>query len=150
MHSLLFSLPGSCIPLHNFRHGIQLFAIDCVDFNPEFCHIDTLSDLAMLVVDLEMHFLTDWLKAKSCACPLEQEGESLTAYFLDSYLREMQEDRNKWDTLLEYYMTEKSMICAYVSILYDERPIIGKKYLEVAYIHAKRLEKMLMQSASKN
>jgi len=22
MHSLLFSLPGSCIPLHNFRHGI--------------------------------------------------------------------------------------------------------------------------------
>jgi hypothetical protein len=103
-----------------------------------------------LVVDLEMHFLTDWLKAKSCACPLEQEGESLTAYFLDSYLREMQEDRNKWDTLLEYYMTEKSMICAYVSILYDERPIIGKKYLEVAYIHAKRLEKMLMQSASKN
>src|SRR5205823_4876570 len=26
----------------------QLFAIDCIDFNPEFCHIDMLSDVAML------------------------------------------------------------------------------------------------------
>jgi aminoglycoside phosphotransferase family enzyme len=127
----------------------QLFAIDCVDFNPEFCHIDTLSDLAMLVIDLEMHFWTDWLKAKSFSNVQEQEGESLTVYFLDCYLKEMQEDRDKWDPLLEYYMTEKSMVCAYVSILYDERPLIGKKYLEVAYIHAQRLEKMLKQSTSK-
>lgn len=127
----------------------QLFAIDCVDFNPEFCHIDTLSDLAMLVIDLEMHFLTDWLKLDFCSNWQGQEGECLTMYFLDCYFREMHEDKDKWGSILEYYMTEKSMVCAYVSILYDERPLIGKKYLEVAYIHAQRLEKMLKQSASK-
>lgn len=119
----------------------QFFPIDCIDFNPEFCHIDTLSDLAMLVIDLERHFLTDLLKVKTGSSKKEQEGTSLIRYFLDCYLCEMAEDGEKWDPLLEYYMTEKSMVCAYVSILYDERPLIGKKYLEVAYIHAQRLEK---------
>jgi aminoglycoside phosphotransferase family enzyme len=126
----------------------QLFAIDCIDFNPEFCHIDTLSDVAMLAIDLEMLLLTDWLKAKTGSSKQEQEGKSLIGYFLDCYLREMAEDGEKWNPLLEYYMTEKSMVCAYVSILYDERPFIGKKYLEVALSHAQKLEKMLTHSDS--
>ena len=125
----------------------QLFAIDCIDFNPEFCHIDMLSDVAMLAIDLEMHLLTDWLKANSSSN--EKDGKSLIEYFLDCYLREMAEDGEKWNPLLEYYMTEKSMVCAYVSILYDERPYIGKKYLEVAHIHAQQLENLLKQSALK-
>ncbi len=96
----------------------------------------------MLAIDLEMH-LSDWLKMSSN----RQEGEALTRYFLKCYLGEMKEDSEEnsrvlW-SLLEYYMTEKSMVCAYVSILYDERPVIGKKYLEVALAHAQRLEKML-------
>ncbi len=124
------------------KYPRQLLALDCVDFNPEFCHIDTLSDVAMLAIDLEMH-LSDWLKMSSN----RQEGEALTRYFLKCYLGEMKEDSEEnsrvlW-SLLEYYMTEKSMVCAYVSILYDERPVIGKKYLEVALAHAQRLEKML-------
>lgn len=119
----------------------QLFAIDCIDFNPEFCHIDTLSDIAMLAIDLEVLLLTDWLKANGSLN--EQDGESPIEYFLDCYLREMEQDGEKCYPLLEYYMTEKSMVCAYVSILYDERPEIGKKYLEVALSHAQKLEKML-------
>jgi hypothetical protein len=63
----------------------------------------------------------------------EKEGESLTTFFLDCYLREMHEDKDKWDPLLEYYITEKSMVCVFVSILYDEQLLIGKKYLEVAF-----------------
>jgi aminoglycoside phosphotransferase family enzyme len=126
----------------------QLFPIDCIDFNPEFCHIDTLSDLAMLVINLEMYFSTNWLKVNNGSDRQKQEGESLIRYFLDCYLREVPEDREKWNPLLEYYMTEKSMVCTYVSILYDERPIIGKKYLEVALVHAHRLEKMLKESDS--
>ena len=119
----------------------QVFAIDCIDFNPEFCHIDTLSDIAMLVIDLELLLLTDWLKDTSSSN--ERDGESLIRYFLDFYLHEMKEDREKWNPLLEFYMTEKSMVCAYVSILFDERPLIGKKYLEVAFNHARRLRKMI-------
>jgi aminoglycoside phosphotransferase family enzyme len=32
----------------------QFVALDCIDFNLDFCNIDTLSDVAMLAVDLEM------------------------------------------------------------------------------------------------
>jgi len=126
----------------------QVFAIDCIDFNPEFCHIDTLSDIAMLVIDLELLLLTDWLTDTSNSN--ERDGESLIRYFLDCYLCEMREDREKWNPLLEYYMTEKAMVCAYVSILYDERPIIGKKYLEVALNHAQRLNTLLEQPDAPN
>ncbi len=102
-----------------------------------------VSDIAMLAIDLEMHLLNDCPKVKTNSSKQEQDGKSLIKYFLNCYLHEMQEDSNKWNTLLEYYMTEKSMVCAFVSILFDKRPIIGKKYLEVAYGHATNLEKML-------
>jgi aminoglycoside phosphotransferase family enzyme len=135
-------------PAKSYFFGLKkrpqyLIALDCIDFNPEFCHIDTLSDLAMLIIDLELH-LSNWLKTSYN----NQNGQDLTQHFLACYLHEMQEDIDKADPLLEYYMTEKSMVCAYVSILYDKRLIIGKKYLEVALSHAQKLEKMLMQPNS--
>jgi aminoglycoside phosphotransferase family enzyme len=127
----------------------RLIALDCVDFNPEFCHIDTLSDVAMLAIDLEMHLSRDWLDVNECSKMQKQEGERLARNFLDFYLCEMQEDSEKWGPLLEYYMTEKSMVCAYVSILFDKNPLNSKKYLEVAFVHAQRLEAMLIHSTSK-
>jgi len=45
--------------------------------------------------------------------------------------------------LLEYYMTEKAMICAFMSILYDQLPTLGEKYLDVAFAHAQRLQRKL-------
>lgn len=133
-------------PAKSYFFGLKkrpqyLIALDCVDFNPEFCHIDTLSDLAMLTIDLELH-LYNWLNKS-----FNRESErDLTQHFLNCYFHEMQEDRDKSDLLLEYYMTEKSMVCSYVSILYDQRSVIGKKYLEVALSHAQKLEKMLTHS----
>jgi hypothetical protein len=49
-------------------------------------------------------------------------------------------------------MTEKSMICAYMCILFDGQPSLGEKYLEVALNHAQELKKLLtpMISSSKN
>jgi|GEM_PF-1412021 len=122
------------------KHPQRLIALDCVDFNPNFCHIDTLSDIAMLTIDLEM-YISNWFKMYSN----RQEGEELelAQYFLAYYLREMQEDNGKWNPLLEYYMTEKSMICAYVSTLYDERPVAGERYLKVALTHAEKLQNLL-------
>ncbi len=122
------------------KHPRQLIALDCVDFNPEFCHIDTLSDVAMLTIDLEMYISN---RLKIYANGQEVEEAELARHFLECYLYEMQEDSEKWRPLLEYYMTEKSMVCAYVSILYDKRPVVGEGYLEVALVHAQRLQKML-------
>ena len=118
----------------------QLIALDCVDFNPDFCHIDTLSDVAMLAIDLEMHLSDCSDQDMNTHC-----GQKLPKHFLFTYLRAAQENSEVAWPLLEYYMTEKAMVCAYVSILYDKLPDHGEKYLNIALIHAQRLKKMLKQ-----
>jgi aminoglycoside phosphotransferase family enzyme len=118
---------------HSQASDRRLVALDCVDFRPEFCHIDTLSDVAMLAIDLEMR-LTGWSRD-----PQEQErGKELTQLFLDTYLHEMGE-KETVRLLLEYYLTEKAMVCMYMSILYDNLPSLGEKYLHVVLTHSLKL-----------
>ena len=118
----------------------KLVALDCVDFNPDFCHIDTLSDVAMLAIDLEMHLSGNLDGSINTSC--EQE---FSEYFLNTYLQLIQENSKSARPLLEYYMTEKAMVCAYVSILYDKLPDDGEKYLNIAFNHAQRLKNMQEQ-----
>lgn len=129
----------------------RLLALDCVDFNPAFCHIDTLSDIAMLAVDIEVHLASE--VAKSIRA---KTGKEPVQYFLEVYLEKIGEKSTKplW-ALLQYYMTEKAMICAYMNILYDKLPDLDKsilynklpdldkKYLEVALIHVQKLKDLL-------
>lgn len=112
----------------------RLLALDCIDFKPEFCHIDTLSDAAMLAIDLErLH---------------GSQNRNIATDFLRAYLKEMHENFDEVEPLLEYYMTEKAIVCAYVSILYDTQQVeTGKRYLDIANKHARRLHK-LMEKAS--
>lgn len=120
----------------------QLLALDCVDFEPEFCHIDTLSDVAMLAIDVEMHVKGTIGEANHLV------HEFLRLYLLDV---EEQEDQRTVLSLLEYYMTEKAIICAYMSILYDEHfdkhLDWGGCYLEIAQHHAHRLQERMPQQS---
>ena len=118
------------------KHHQQLLALDCIDFNPEFCHIDTLSDVAMLAVDIEMHF-TNWTETDKKI----KDGQNIANSFLYGYLHEMEQDHADAWPLLRYYMTEKAMVCAYVSILYDGQSELGERYLDIADIHAHQLGK---------
>jgi aminoglycoside phosphotransferase family enzyme len=115
------------------KYPKQLLALDCIDFNPEFCNIDTLSDVAMLAIDIEMHSMIKRHIAENT-----DFGQGLANYFLDNYLRDYGQDVDAWP-LLQYYMTEKAMVCAYVSILYDGLPALGEKYLHIASVHAMQL-----------
>ena len=114
-------------PMPHFQS--KLLALDCIDFKPEFCFIDTLSDVAMLVVDLERLYPQETVLAKR---------------FLHSYLSDMQEKLEFVEPLLEYYLTEKAIVCSYVSILFDDQQHeLGKKYLQIACSHAQRLRKLV-------
>lgn len=111
----------------------KLIALDCIDFKPEFCFIDTLSDVAMLVIDLERLYLPE---------------TKLADRFLHTYLRYMQENLKSVQPLLEYYLTEKAIVCSYVSILFDDHQNdqeheLGKQYLQIASRHAKRMRKLV-------
>lgn len=117
----------------------ELLALDCVDFKPEFCYIDTLSDVAMLAIDIEVQIALHTQK-----WPISQPIQELSYNFLCKYLDGTHEEANMlvW-SLLEYYMTEKAIICAYMSILYDGKPELGTQYLKVAHTHAEKLSKLL-------
>src|SRR5260221_3207524 len=119
----------------------QLLALDCIDFRPEFCHIDTLSDIALLPIDIEMQ-LTDW----SVVNMNRLSGQNTARYFLCTYLHKAQEDDETTWPLLEYYMTEKSIVSASMNILYSSSSILGKRYLDIALSHAEKLEKLLANS----
>ena len=119
------------------KYHQQLLALDCIDFNPEFCHIDTLSDIAMLAIDIEMHSLDKRYVAEDM-----DYGQGFAYYFLNSYLRDYGQDEDAWP-LLQYYMTEKAMVCAYVSILYDGLPALGEKYLDIASVYVRQLHGFL-------
>ena len=115
----------------------RLIALDCVDFNPEFCNIDTLSDVAMLAVDLEMRLENVTKNSNE-----EFSAQQHAYHFLQMYLQAVGEKESVWP-LLEYYMTEKAMVCAYMSIVYDDLPRLGEKYLKVVLAHSQVLAKHL-------
>lgn len=133
----------------------RLYALDCVDFNEEFCYIDTLSDVAMLAVDMEMHLATVLKKVISSKSetdsshkPGVSQAKELVSRFLTLYLTKMHEDENAVKPLLEYYMLEKAMVRSFMCILFDKRVQTGRSYLDVALYHAKRLEKYLRPAPS--
>ncbi len=129
----------------NSRNRIKhqrLLALDCIDFRPDFCHIDTLSDVAMLAVDLEMRMTPYTTHSGS-----NPYGQILADHFILTYLNAANEtDRVR--PLLEYYMTEKAMVGAFMSIHFDSLPSLGEKYLKVALAHAAKLEKYLQPKST--
>ncbi len=127
----------NCPPDSESQAQKRLVALDCVDFNPEFCNIDTLSDVAMLAIDLEMQLEN---------APEDRNdrlsGQKLARHFLQTYLKAAGENDSVWP-VLEYYMTEKAMVCAYMSMMYDGLPTLGEKYLKVVMAHSQELTKYL-------
>lgn len=119
----------------------RLVALDCVDFRPDFYYIDILSDVAMLAIDIEAYTRSYMYGDEG-----EVQSLSLSRSFLSSYLkRTLQEENEDTLTLLEYYMTEKAVVCSYISVLYDNTPQLGMLYHEVARTHAALLEDHLLK-----
>jgi aminoglycoside phosphotransferase family enzyme len=123
---------------HGFREPPCLYVLDCVDFNrPEFCYIDTLSDVAMLAIDIQM-YVTDW------SDPEKGKGKDLVHLFLETYLQEMKERRVVAWPLLEYYLIEKAIVFACLSVLYDNLPMsVAEKYLDIGLLYMQKLKRRL-------
>jgi aminoglycoside phosphotransferase family enzyme len=119
----------------------QLLFLDCVDFNPEFCHIDTLSDVAMMAVDLEMYLTHSPDGSQSVS-------KKLVQHFLYTYLQAANESEAVWP-LLEYYMVEKAMVGAYTYILFDRQPSLGEQYLDIVLTHSQKLQYYLPLSMNR-
>lgn len=121
--------------------GAQYNALDCVDFQPDFCNIDPLSDVAMLVMDLETQL------SQQSVLP-QNKVQTLVHNFTKKYLEEMGETNELSHLLLEYYVTEKAIVCTYMCILFDSQYDLsllkqGERYLETAKNHTKHLTSLV-------
>jgi aminoglycoside phosphotransferase family enzyme len=101
--------------------------LDAVDFNPEFCNIDTLSDFAMLVADI--HARTD--------------SSGLANSMIEGYLRLTKQEDKGSRFVLNYYLIEKAFVGALVSILYDKNLWLGQRYLDVCDGYLTELKQFL-------
>jgi aminoglycoside phosphotransferase family enzyme len=102
----------------------QVKILDAIDFNPTYCNIDILADMAMLAVDIEA-------------------GVSYKAarHFIHHYLKETGQGDKPAKTVLPYYLVEKAMIGVIVCFVYDKLPKeVGLQYLQVAKRHMRELQ----------
>lgn len=90
--------------------------LDTIDFNAMYSNIDVLSDLAMLAVDI-------YVIVKEYRCI----DRLLKAYLEKTH----QQDRDAWNVLY-YYLFEKSVVCAALSIIDEHNPERGQLCLDYA------------------
>jgi len=90
--------------------------LDAIDFNPAYSNIDTLSDLAMLVIDIQTRTGSDFLADKMIKCYLSLTGQ----------------EGDVAKSVLDYYLVEKAIVGAAISIVYDDAPSLGLNLLKVA------------------
>lgn len=115
--------PGS---YSEFKGGVNV--LDAVDFNADYCNIDTLSDFAMLVADI--HARTD--------------SHGIVNRITTEYLRRTQQEDEVSRFILHYYLIEKAFVGAYVSILYDGSPGLGWEYLHKTEQYLKELKCLMI------
>jgi len=114
------------IPAGNDETREHVLLLDAIDFNPMYSNIDILSDFAMLAVDVQAH----------------TKSSVLVTEMIEYYLRLTHQESGINRSVLNYYLAEKAMVCAAVSIVYD-RSSLGPTYLEVAQSHINELKRRL-------
>lgn len=112
---------------HDAKHseiwnGVRV--LDAIDFNPDFCNIDILSDFAMLVSDIYAR----------------TNSRDLADSMIGDYLRLTKQDDRASRFVLNYYLVEKAFVGALVSILYDDQMVLGLRYLEVTWSYLTELK----------
>ncbi len=98
--------------------------LDCIDFKPLYCMIDTLSDIALLIVDIQAR----------------TGNLDLANAIIDEYLRISGEDEETARYLLAYYLVEKAIIGTVNSFIDDKNEELGDGYTRVVH---QRLDELM-------
>lgn len=105
----------------------KVYFLDTIDFNFEYCNIDVLSDFAMLAVDIQA-FVPQFNVVQS---------------FIEHYLEISEQQDLVVQNLLAYYLVEKALVRAIVSIVYEHNMEYGLRLLQVAEIRMHNLLRLV-------
>lgn len=120
--SNIWVMPSHPRSANQVCRGIQV--LDTIDFNPLYCNIDVISDFAMLAVDIQAYM----------------KSQPLIHFLIEHYLMLTDQQDAVARSVLAYYLVEKALVRAIVSIHYDKEVRRGLHFLEIAarYMHALR------------
>lgn len=121
----IWILPPGYAKYKHLHEGVNV--LDAIDFNPSYCNIDTLSDMAMLAIDLQVR----------------TQSSQLANIMIEEYLEQTRQVDRASRFILQYYLVEKAFVGAYVSILYDKLFDLGKAYLHVAQTNLADLKRLI-------
>lgn len=129
----------------NAEYRVRL--LDAIDFNPSYCNIDVLSDIAMLIIDVQavdthLHE-RNWVGTR---------GWDLAQFVLETYFAYAKEEENNKATrmVLTYYLLEKALVRASISLFYDrdEYPQLGPYFLKIAVRYMEQLQALVGENSS--
>lgn len=109
--------------LHDSSYRGQVSILDAIDFNPTYSNIDILSDFAMLLIDVQVR----------------THSQGLTDFLREEYLTLTDQTDSFSRAVLNYYIVEKAIMWAAISIFFDNAPEWGYAFLEVATKHINSL-----------
>jgi aminoglycoside phosphotransferase family enzyme len=112
-------------PWHYREPWKYVWILDAIDFNPSYCNIDILSDLAMLIIDIQVR----------------TKSPVLANLMVEDYLEYTDQMDETARSVLDYYLVEKAFVGAAISIVYDNVPDLGWGYLEVARMRMEDLKR---------
>jgi aminoglycoside phosphotransferase family enzyme len=113
--------PEQCHHQSNLK---RVKILDAIDFNPTYCNVDVLSDMAMLAADIEA-----------------RTSHRIAQVFIRNYLKITKQQNKTAKAVLAYYLVERAMIGAIVCIGYDALPETGLQYLRVAERYISELQR---------
>jgi aminoglycoside phosphotransferase family enzyme len=113
----------------------KIYILDAIDFNPTYCNIDVLSDLAMLIADVQARLIFYYSQKSTVSFEFPLEASTkLTDSMIQHYLEYTEQQNEAAHAVLEYYIVEKALVGAAVSIL-DTSPGLAQAFFRVAEIH---------------
>jgi aminoglycoside phosphotransferase family enzyme len=114
--------------------------IDAIDFDVLYSEIDLLSDVAMVICDLERGLLAEQVAIE---VDTATHTENLIKSFRDAYLEEMRDSTPEARLLLEYYIAEKSIVRGCKEFIVNQNYNAGIFYFSRFLIYIQRLEIMM-------
>ena len=120
----IWILPNNSISSEHSGQYVKI--LDAIDFNPLYCTVDILSDFAMLVIDTQVR----------------TGSASLADKMIEHYLHLTNQKDEISRLVLAYYLVEKAIVGAAISIVYDDLPQLGANLLEVAQMRLESLVAM--------
>ncbi len=101
-----------------------IWLLDAVDFNQSFCYIDVLSDFAMFVIDIEAR----------------TASKELANLIIERYLNQTGQQNEPAHKVLKFYLVEKAIVSAAISIKFDKKIELGERYLRIAKAYLRELQ----------